>query len=282
MSSDYYPWGGELQFSNNDSNHYKFTGKERDAETQLDYFGARYYANWTGRFLTTDPVVITPERLYDPQELNQYSYVRNNPLRFTDPTGKDLSVSGDANAAKQDLCAVAGDACNRVTVDKDTGSVSFNTDGLDLSKNEGAALINDLVNSTNHYDFSVGDTVETAQGTLRVDHIANLDNQESHAPLTDLATPKKGVADQVAIDRKVKTASDTKLQPAVGYTTTFHELAEAYGKVDHDKNYDGAHQEAKDREKNLRDQRPSLKEHNPGSGPGDRYQQRQPEQIIKK
>jgi YD repeat-containing protein len=35
--SDFYPWGGELQFVNNDSNHYKFTGKERDSETQLDY-----------------------------------------------------------------------------------------------------------------------------------------------------------------------------------------------------------------------------------------------------
>ncbi len=39
--SDYYPWGGELQFVNNDSNHYKFTGKERDTESGLDYFGAR-------------------------------------------------------------------------------------------------------------------------------------------------------------------------------------------------------------------------------------------------
>src|SRR5579862_787589 len=48
---DYYPWGGELQFVNSDNNHYKFTGKERDAETGLDYFGARYYGNWTGRFL---------------------------------------------------------------------------------------------------------------------------------------------------------------------------------------------------------------------------------------
>jgi uncharacterized protein RhaS with RHS repeats len=37
--SDFYPWGGELQFIANDSNHYKFTGKERDSETQLDYFG---------------------------------------------------------------------------------------------------------------------------------------------------------------------------------------------------------------------------------------------------
>ena len=48
--SDFYPWGGELQFVNNDSNHYKFTGKERDTETQLDYFGARYYSNGLGRW----------------------------------------------------------------------------------------------------------------------------------------------------------------------------------------------------------------------------------------
>jgi len=47
--SDYYPWGGELQFAANDSNHYKFTGKERDSETGLDYFGARYYGNTIGR-----------------------------------------------------------------------------------------------------------------------------------------------------------------------------------------------------------------------------------------
>ena len=50
--SDYYPWGGELQFVNNDPNHYKFTGKERDSETGLDYFGARYYGNWLGRWMS--------------------------------------------------------------------------------------------------------------------------------------------------------------------------------------------------------------------------------------
>jgi RHS repeat-associated protein len=50
--SDFYPWGGELQFANNDSNRYKFTGKERDSETGLDYFGARYYSNGLGRFIT--------------------------------------------------------------------------------------------------------------------------------------------------------------------------------------------------------------------------------------
>src|SRR5437868_9326293 len=52
--SDYYPWGNELQFVNNDSNDYKFTGKKRDSETQLDYFGARYYSNGLARFITAD------------------------------------------------------------------------------------------------------------------------------------------------------------------------------------------------------------------------------------
>jgi RHS repeat-associated protein len=52
--SDFYPWGGELQFTNSNDNHYKFTGKERDSETGLDYFGARYYSNEIGRFVSTD------------------------------------------------------------------------------------------------------------------------------------------------------------------------------------------------------------------------------------
>ena len=49
--ADYYPWGGTLQFTSNLANHYWFSGKERDSETGLDYFGARYYGNTFGRFL---------------------------------------------------------------------------------------------------------------------------------------------------------------------------------------------------------------------------------------
>jgi RHS repeat-associated protein len=88
--SDYYPWGGELQFVANDSNHYKFTGKERD-ETGLDYFGARYYSNGLGRFITADwaakATAVPYAEFADPQSLNLYSYVRNNPLSRVDPTG---------------------------------------------------------------------------------------------------------------------------------------------------------------------------------------------------
>lgn len=71
----------------------RITGKERDAETQLDYFGARYYGSTMGRFTSTDPVTMLPERLRDPQQLNLYAYGRNNPLRFIDPTGTTIDDS---------------------------------------------------------------------------------------------------------------------------------------------------------------------------------------------
>ena len=66
----------------------EFTGKERDSETGLDYFGARYYSSRVGRFTTTDPVQTWQENLLDPERWNRYAYARNNPLRYTDPDGK--------------------------------------------------------------------------------------------------------------------------------------------------------------------------------------------------
>ena len=92
--SDYYPWGGELQFTNNDSNHYKFTGKERD-ETGLDDMGARYYSNSLGRFLAHDPIQTSGfEHMHDPQAWNGYAYARNNPLIYVDPDGMDYTLCG--------------------------------------------------------------------------------------------------------------------------------------------------------------------------------------------
>lgn len=62
----------------------QFTGKERDAETGLDYFLARYYASVQGRFTSVDAE--GPD-LSNPQTLNKYRYALNNPLIYLDPDG---------------------------------------------------------------------------------------------------------------------------------------------------------------------------------------------------
>ena len=65
----------------------KFTGKERDAETGLDYFGARYYSGAQGRFISADEPFADQDTA-DPQSWNLYSYVGNNPLGFIDEDGR--------------------------------------------------------------------------------------------------------------------------------------------------------------------------------------------------
>jgi RHS repeat-associated protein len=79
---------------------YKFTGKERDSESGLDNFEARYLGSSLGRFMSPDPMGGDTK---DPQSLNRYAYVRNNPLKLTDPTGLNfnLACSGPDTATCQ-------------------------------------------------------------------------------------------------------------------------------------------------------------------------------------
>ncbi|MCA1614954.1 MAG: hypothetical protein LC795_15150 [Acidobacteria bacterium] len=99
---DYLPFGEEVPGDDawrtlargyaGDGVRQKFTGKERDAETGLDYFNARYYVSSQGRFASVDPIFLKSDRLPDPQRLNLYTYARNNPLLYVDPTGEDIRV----------------------------------------------------------------------------------------------------------------------------------------------------------------------------------------------
>jgi hypothetical protein len=104
-----------------------FTSKERDSETGLDYFESRYYSSAQGRFTSPDefkggfldafsgqaafqPGPLPYADISDPQTLNKYAYVRNNPLRYTDPNGhciEDLCI-GEAIAFTAAVRATAG------------------------------------------------------------------------------------------------------------------------------------------------------------------------------
>jgi RHS repeat-associated protein len=103
---DYLPFGEELQagvggrttslgYSQPDGLRMQLTSKERDVETGLDYFGARYYSSTQGRFTNPDrPFADQYES--DPQSWNLYTYVGNSPLKYTDPLGlwKKVNCSG--------------------------------------------------------------------------------------------------------------------------------------------------------------------------------------------
>ncbi len=101
--SDYFPYGGERVYSQTLANqNYKFTGKERDAESGLDNFGARYDASSLGRFMTPDwdlkPVTVPYATFGDPQSLNLYAYVENAPVNRVDADGHgcDNPVGGNS------------------------------------------------------------------------------------------------------------------------------------------------------------------------------------------
>ncbi len=82
------------------------TGRERDAETGLDYFGARYFSGAQGRFTSSDPVIVTPARMIDPQRFNLYAYARNNPFTFIDPRGEDLEFANDTEEGRKRALAL--------------------------------------------------------------------------------------------------------------------------------------------------------------------------------
>jgi len=132
-------------------------------ETGLDYFGARYFSGAQGRFTSPDPIWVKADRLVDPQRLNLYAYGRNNPLRFTDPTGMDIMIGKCSIGTAEDcynrmlqgvrkedrshVRLVQGDGKNGfkkgqfgVVVDKDYKSTSKNFQVLQTLANDHSAV----------------------------------------------------------------------------------------------------------------------------------------------
>jgi len=118
----------------------KFTGKERDAETGLDYFGARYLSAAQGRWTSPD-APFADQHPGDPQSWNLYSYVRNNPVAFVDPTGayrfigqwssQQQNAFADALSAAQTYLTtfVTNEGSSFVTDDAANALSSYGTQG---------------------------------------------------------------------------------------------------------------------------------------------------------
>lgn len=133
-----------------DSVSEKFTGKERDAETGLDFFGARYMASAQGRFTSPDAPLVD-QSPGDPQSWNLYSYVRNNPLIFTDPTGNDcVYVNSGGNGI---------DSINNQNTSKDCGKTGgYWVDGTVTQARfaHGSLILTGTTNGENRTSASYG------------------------------------------------------------------------------------------------------------------------------
>ena len=109
--ADFYPYGGERDITVTCSPNYKFEGKERDTETNNDDFGARYYSSRFGRWLSADwsaiPVPVPYANLTNPQTLNLYAMVSDNPETFADLDGHDpeQQTSGGTGSTTGQPCA---------------------------------------------------------------------------------------------------------------------------------------------------------------------------------
>ncbi|MBI4359970.1 MAG: RHS repeat-associated core domain-containing protein [Candidatus Jacksonbacteria bacterium] len=103
QSMDYLPFGSERVNEKSDSfeTRFTYTDQERDDESGLLYYGARYYHPVIGRFTQPDPVVMNigskefAMALQNPQLLNPYAYVGNNPIKHTDTEGEFIDTIWD-------------------------------------------------------------------------------------------------------------------------------------------------------------------------------------------
>jgi len=147
---DYAPFGDELNvgtdgrttpFLNNfypvptsDGTDPKFTSKERDSESGLDFFWARYYSSPQGRFTGPDEPLVD-QYASDPQSWNLYSYVRNNPLKFTDPSGLDCVYLGAAGSSGPSVTVETG-GCSQFGGIYVNGTVDTNSFSYDATVGE--------------------------------------------------------------------------------------------------------------------------------------------------
>jgi RHS repeat-associated protein len=143
--SDFYPFGGERVLTASSGNTYKFTGKERDSESGLDNFGARYDASNLGRFMTPDSPSYSNHK--NPQSWNLYAYALNNPVTFRDADGHKIDCANNTSQCQADAAAATGNAQAAARVTTQTTTTQHSFLGIHWTTSETQIAIKGDVNS---------------------------------------------------------------------------------------------------------------------------------------
>ncbi|MBN1567287.1 MAG: RHS repeat-associated core domain-containing protein [Acidobacteria bacterium] len=189
-----------------------FPGKERDAETGLDYFGARYYSGAQGRFVSPD-APFADQNPENPQSWNLYAYTRNNPLMYVDQVGREIilavgirnheevsatvqAILADPNT-RSELADYAGmDNPDLIIQSGDLSSLDrqiLNSDGTTTTIKAGGSLVPDIKTTT----FGNEAPVTTLVGATMT-----IDNRTSGNELSTVMT------------HEIKHAGDARRDPA--------------------------------------------------------------------
>jgi RHS repeat-associated protein len=186
----------------------EFTSKERDAETGLDYFKARYFSGAQGRFTSPDPLDANLIRVLNPQRWNKYAYVVNNPLAFTDPDGKDaIAVSFKTLAVHAGHAAV-------VSVHSD-GSATFGSYGPSGGSKPvwtGEYVVQPLQTKVT---FGSDGTPTTGSFSVLAGEVADLEKVDPSS--VDMAYYKTSDAETAALDQYLKSLVGRKDLYVVGF-----------------------------------------------------------------
>ncbi|MEK6871675.1 MAG: RHS repeat-associated core domain-containing protein [Nanoarchaeota archaeon] len=241
----YLPYGDIL--SGGSESRYNYNSKEKDS-TGLNYYGARYYKSTQGQFVQPDSII---QNAYNPQLLNRYSYVRNNPYRYTDPTGNFVDIALDIGFITYDVYQLQQEQSfgNYLALAADVAGAALpGVTGLGVALKTGSKA-SDIGKSFNQLD-------NVAKGTEKVKDIGKIGfkdlSKEAQNAINKIKTGETKGLNPHPFENKFKegytqlpTKTDTSYYTAHDVTTRKNperiissKSGETYYSKDHYKNFD--------------------------------------------
>jgi RHS repeat-associated protein len=231
--ADFYPYGGEITYTDTCDSAYKFTGKERDALAEngnLDDFGARYYASTMGRFMTPDwaakPTTVPYAVFGDPQTLNLYAYVENAPVNRADADGHETQDTLDEQATRE-----AGDTIGNVV----EGAVKGLWNALASSANLVNAYVNAASNVTTGHDVvgyvpeaNYSNTTQAVAGTIAPLAVTTQAMISEGGAAAEASTARTATSDSKAAVPE-STPAGPSARPSAAQQSAINEMGDAHG-----------------------------------------------------